>query len=94
MKKSTYIIDTGSMMLKDQLPRYKVKKHKLIYVYGDGLNKSGVNKTKTKPTWEFYDLENDPFENSNEINKSDYKSIIISLRDQLIIEKEKSRILN
>ena len=65
------------------------KKHKLIYVYGDGLNKSGVNNIKTKPTWEFYDLENDPFENSNEINNPDYKSIITNLRNQLIIEKRK-----
>ena len=65
------------------------KTHKLIYVYGDGLNKSGVNKINTKPTWEFYDLENDPFENSNEINNPEYKSIITNLRNQLIIEKRK-----
>ena len=54
-----------------------------------GINCWGVNKINTKPTWEFYDLENDPFENSNEINNPEYKSIITNLRNQLIIEKRK-----
>jgi len=63
------------------------KNHKLIYVYGDGLNKSGVQNEKTIPTWEFYDLKIDPKENRNRINDRNYIEIIKKLRKQLIIEK-------
>lgn len=60
---------------------------KLIYNYGDGLNKSGVDKEKTIPSWEFYDLSIDPVENKNRINDINYKDAINNLRKQLIIEK-------
>ena len=56
------------------------KNHKLIYVYGDGLNKSGVQNEKTIPTWEFYDLKIDPKENRNRINDRNYIEIIKKLR--------------
>tara|TARA_B100000242_G_scaffold188820_1_gene135912 strand:+ start:973 stop:2481 length:1509 start_codon:yes stop_codon:yes gene_type:complete len=63
------------------------KNHKLIYVYGDGLNKSGVQNEKTIPTWEYYDLKIDPKENRNRINDSNYIEVIKKLQKQLIIEK-------
>ena len=56
-------------------------------MYGDGLNKSGVQNEKTIPTWEFYDLKIDPKENRNRINDRNYIEIIKKLRKQLIIEK-------
>ena len=67
------------------------KEYKLIYNYGDGLGKSGTNKQKTKPYWEFYDLINDPGENYNNINNEDYKKIINKLHKHLIIEKNKTK---
>ena len=67
------------------------KDYKLIYNYGEGLGKSGTNKQKTKPNWEFYDLINDPGENYNNINNEDYKKIINKLHKQLIIEKNKTK---
>ena len=67
------------------------KDYKLIYNYGEGLGKSGTNKQKTKPNWEFYDLINDPSENYNIINNGDYKKIINKLHKQLIIEKNKTK---
>ena len=63
------------------------KNHKLIYNYGDGLNKTGVNLKKTTPTWEFYDLSIDPKENKNRINDVNYTDTIKALHKQLIIEK-------
>ena len=59
----------------------------MIYNYGDGLNKSGVDIEKTIPSWEFYDLSIDPVENKNRINDINYKDAINNLRKQLIIEK-------
>ena len=67
------------------------KRYKLIYNYGDGLNKSGTNKVKTTPNWEFYDLKNDPLENMNNINNPKYKSEILFLHNQLKIEKIKMK---
>ena len=67
------------------------KRYKLIYNYGDGLNKSGTNKVKTTPNWEFYDLKNDPLENMNNIDNPKYKSEILNLHNQLKIEKIKMK---
>ena len=64
------------------------KNHKLIYIYGDGLNKSGVNFEKTSPYWEFYDLTIDPMENKNRINSANYEDVINKLHKQLLFEKE------
>ena len=63
----------------------------MIYNYGDGLGKSGTNKTKTSPNWEFYDLVVDPGENTNNIDNPIYKDKIDFLHKQLIIEKRKAK---
>ena len=50
-----------------------------------------LQKQKTEPNWEFYDLVNDPGENFNSIDNPDYKKIIDKLHKQLIIEKNKTK---
>ena len=60
------------------------KKRKLIYFYGDGLNKKNTGKIKTKKTWEFYDLEQDPKELKNEFDNPIYRDEIIKLREELV----------
>ena len=60
---------------------------KLIYYYGDGLNKSSTSKTKTPIAWEFYDLISDPYELKNEFENSKYKSEIIQMHAELIKQK-------
>ena len=67
------------------------KNYKLIYNYGEGLDKSGTSKEKTIPNWEFYDLINDPGENQNNFDNPVYKEIIEKLYEQLIIEKKKAK---
>ena len=62
-------------------------KNKLIYYYGDGLNKNSASKTKTPSAWEFYDLVNDPYELINQFNNSKYKSEINKLHKELIKQK-------
>ena len=59
-------------------------KRKLIYFYGEGLNKKNTSNIKTSKAWEFYDLENDPLELKNEFSNPFYKDEIISLREELV----------
>jgi len=63
-------------------------KNKLIYYYGDGLNKNSTSKAKTPIAWEFYDLVNDPYELKNQFNNSKYKNEIIKMHSELIKQKE------
>ena len=52
------------------------KNYKLIYNYGEGLDKSGTSKEKTIPNWEFYDLKNDPYELNDLSSKDEFKLIV------------------
>ena len=60
------------------------KKSKLIYFYGEGLNKNNTSKIKTSEAWEYYDLEKDPLELKNEFYNPAYKKEILKLRQELI----------
>jgi hypothetical protein len=61
--------------------------NKLIYYYGDGLNKSSTSKTKTPVAWEFYDLVSDPYELINQFNNPKYKSEVNKMHAELIKQK-------
>ncbi len=58
-------------------------RYKLIYFYGDPLNMTGSESTKTKPTWEFYDLQSDPQENHNVYGEAQYEKIIKEMKNDL-----------
>ena len=64
------------------------RKSKLIYYYGDGLNKSSTSKTKTPIAWEFYDLVSDPYELINQFNNPKYKSEVNKMHAELIKQKK------
>jgi len=64
------------------------KKSKLIYFYGEGLNKNNTSKIKTSKAWEYYDLEKDPLELKNEFYNPTYKNEILKLRQELIKLKD------
>ena len=63
-------------------------KNKLIYFYGEGLNKKNTSKIKSEKAWEYYDLVKDPFELKNEIYNPKYKNEILKLHKELIKQKE------
>ncbi|MFL2619879.1 MAG: sulfatase [Flavobacteriaceae bacterium] len=67
------------------------KKSKLIYFYGEGLNKKNTSKIKTSEAWEYYDLEKDPLELKNEFYNPTYKKDILKLRHELIKLKDSIR---
>ena len=57
---------------------------KLIFYYGLSLHYKGTYTDQpTKPAWEFYDLNNDPFELKNEYLNPFYQKIIDELKNEL-----------
>ncbi len=58
-------------------------RYKLIFYYGQGLDKPGASTTATNPTWEFFDLQNDPKEMHNAYGDSTYHEIIVDLKGRL-----------
>ncbi len=57
----------------------RTDRYKLIFLYGTDYQ--GQNGTPA--TWEFYDLQNDPFENVNQYGNPEYKEIISRMKEDL-----------
>ena len=63
----------------------RTNQHKLIFYYGHPLGLKGTyTKQTTPPAWEFYDLENDPMELSNQYNNIKNKVVISQLKKDLL----------
>lgn len=58
-------------------------KYKLIYYYADPMHQKGSRKDPHEPEWEFFDLENDPYELKNEYNNQEYQEIINKMKETL-----------
>ena len=65
------------------------ERYKLAFFYGQDLGKKGTSKETTLPSWEFYDLEEDPKELNNAINQGKYETIIADMKLQLKEERKK-----
>lgn len=65
------------------------ERYKLVFFYGQGLDKYGTSKEGSLPAWEFYDLLKDPHELHNAINDEEYKPVIEEMKIQLSLEKKK-----
>ncbi|MFI3295116.1 MAG: sulfatase [Rikenellaceae bacterium] len=65
------------------------ERYKLIFLYGDKLDATGSSDYISSPSWEFYDLERDPYEDTNRINDPYYSSVISQMKQQLIEERKK-----
>lgn len=63
-------------------------RYKLIFFYGDRLGMTGSEDSVSTPSWEFYDLRNDPHENHNEYGNPDYAEIIARLKGEMIELRE------
>ncbi len=67
----------------------RTERYKLIFYYGQPLDKPGTQKQTTQPAWEFYDLEKDPKEDNNAYEVAAYQGIIKEMkRDLLKLKKE------
>lgn len=64
------------------------KQYKLIFFYGRPLNLKKADKKATKPSWEFYDLKEDPKEMHNAYNDPEYNSIIEEMKVELLKKRK------
>ena len=64
------------------------ERYKLMFLYGDPLTMTGSEKTPTKPTWEFYDLQEDPHEDHNAYNDPAYAKIIREMKKEMMRLRE------
>ena len=63
------------------------QRYKLIFFYGQPLNKPGTNKESTEPAWEFYDLQKDPKELKNLYHDANYTETITAMKAELLKQK-------
>ncbi|MCB0540479.1 MAG: DUF4976 domain-containing protein, partial [Bacteroidetes bacterium] len=64
-------------------------RYKLIFYYGQPLDLPGTHSETTDPSWEFYDLSEDPHENINQYHNPKYSNIISQMKKDLLEEKER-----
>lgn len=60
------------------------ERYKLLFVYGDKLHTKGSSNYVSQPSWEFYDLKEDPQENQNCYQDKKYGKIITEMKKELL----------
>ena len=61
----------------------RTMRHKLIYYYADGLGQAGSVGERFEPEWELFDLQEDPAELHNLIDRPDMAATVTALKDEL-----------
>ena len=61
----------------------RTHRHKLIYYYADGLGHSGSVGERHDPEWELFDLQGDPAELHNIVDRPDMADTVAELKDEL-----------
>lgn len=59
-------------------------RYKLIFYYARGLDMSDTEQFDFTPSWDFYDLQSDPYENHNAYNDPKYASVIKQMKKELL----------
>jgi len=70
------------------------ERYKLAFFYGQPLGMKGTDQQTTEPSWEFYDLQNDPKEVHNAIEDPEYASIITKMKSAILEERIKYKDLD
>lgn len=60
------------------------ERYKLMFLYGNRLDATGSEDTPTAPSWEFYDLQEDPHENHNAYKEAKYAPVIREMKARLL----------
>lgn len=66
------------------------ERYKLIFFYGNRLNTTGSEEEATTPSWEFYDLQKDPYEDHNAYRDPQYGKIIHAMKKELLELRKKT----
>jgi arylsulfatase A-like enzyme len=59
-------------------------RYKLIFYYAQNLDMTDTGNFEFTPSWDFYDLQNDPHENHNAYNDPKYAPVIKQMKKQLL----------
>ena len=65
-------------------------RYKLMFLYGDRLKSKGSDANKVTPSWEFFDLQEDPYEDKNEYNNPKYAKIIKQMKHELLNQRQET----
>ncbi len=77
-----HLIRPAHMGVRDQ-------RYKLMFLYGDKLDTNGSENKTSTPSWEFYDLKTDPYENKNQYDNPLYIEEVYRLKkDMLRLRRE------
>ena len=63
-------------------------RYKLMFLYGDPLTMTGSDAEPTTPSWEFYDLQNDPHEDHNAYTDPAYADVIREMKQEMLRLRE------
>ena len=55
-----------------------------MFLYGQTLDMTGSPKESVTPTWEFYDIQEDPNEMINQYNNKKYASVIADMKVEMM----------
>jgi len=58
--------------------------YKLMFLYKNSLGMKGSDKESYTPSWEFYDLTADPYEDKNQYSNSRYNDIIREMKKEML----------
>lgn len=64
------------------------ERYKLIFLYGDKLDATGSEDYVSTPSWELYDLKNDPYEDHNIIADPACSNIVKELKKSLLEQRK------
>jgi len=59
-------------------------RYKLMFLYGDKLDTRGSEDKASVPSWEFYDLMTDPYEDKNQYNNPAYTQVINRMKRKML----------
>lgn len=60
------------------------QRYKLMFLYGDKLDTNGSDDYVSTPSWEFFDLQADPYEDKNQYDNPQYAEVIRSMKEDLL----------
>lgn len=60
------------------------ERYKLMFLYGDKLHTKGSEDKISTPSWEFFDLQTDPYEDKNQYNNPIYAKVIEQMKKDLL----------
>ncbi len=62
----------------------RTDRYKLIFLYGEPLGMTGSSDVPVAPSWEFYDLLEDPHEDRNAYSDKRYQTVIRKMKQEMM----------